>query len=170
MPGSLPVQPVPVRPAGAEPPVFAPTSLGKLAFNGHDHRAAEGSAASEAPQSAVFDPENPAFVVAGDEEEAPEQQPYVELPQFDRFGEPTPAPAPVQTPTNRYVPLPPSSELIEVLPRMLPNTRGLANIVDGPFSAMPETMPPPPLRPVLPPELQPDGEPKGLVARLFGPK
>ncbi len=170
MPGSLPVQPARPRPAEAEPPVFAPTSLGKLAFNGHDHRGADGSAAIGASQDGVFDPENPEFVIAGAEEEAPEQQPYVELPQFNRFGEPTPAPTPVQTPTNRYVPLPPSSELIEVLPRMLPNTRGLANIVDGPFSAMPETMPPPPLRPVLPPELQPDGEPKGLVARLFGPK
>ena len=163
MPGSLPVPPTPVRPAAAEPPVFAPTSLGKLAFNGAEHGVFEDPVPAELPPIAVFDPENPDFVIAG----AEEQQPYVELP---RFGEPAPAAAATQTPTNRYVPLPPSSELIEVLPRMLPNTRGLANIVDGPFSAMPETMPPPPLRPVLPPELQPDGEPKGLVARLFGPK
>ncbi len=171
MPGSLPVQPTPARAAAAEPPVYSPTGLGKLAFNGTEHGAFDDPVPSTLPPISVFDPEKPDFVIAGAEEEAPEQQPYVELPQYTPFGEPPPLPqAPAPAANNRYVPLPPSSELIEVLPRMLPNTRGLANIVDGPFSAMPETMPPPPLRPVLPPELQPDGEPKGLVARLFGPK
>ncbi len=168
MPGSLPVQPAPAHPAPAEPPFYSPTGLGKLAFNGTEHGAFDNPVPAALPPISVFDPEKADFVTAGAEEDVPEQQPYVELPQF---GDPPPQQqAPAQTTNNRYVPLPPSSELIEVLPRMLPDTRGLANIVDGPFSAMPETMPPPPLRPVLPPELQPDGEPKGLVARLFGPK
>ena len=167
MPGSLPVQPAPASPAATEPPFYSPTGLGKLAFNGTEHGAFDNPVPAALPPISVFDPETADFVTAGAEEDVPEQQPYVELPQF---GDPPPQQAPAQAANNRYVPLPPSSELIEVLPRMLPNTRGLANIVDGPFSAMPETMPPPPLRPVLPPELQPDGEPKGLVARLFGPK
>ena len=168
MPGSLPVQQAPARPAAVEPPVFSPTGLGKLAFNGADQGAFDDPVPADLPPISVFDPENPEFVVAGEAEIAPEQQQYVELPTYSQHGEPEPAQQAAAP--KRYVPLPPSSELIQVLPRMLPNTRGLANIVDGPFSAMPETMPPPPLRPVLPPELQPDGEPKGLVARLFGPK
>ncbi len=171
MPGSLPAaKAAPARPAAAEPPVFAPTSLGKLAFTpepaGPAQTAAFGDPVpADLPPISVFDPDNPDFIIAG-AEEPPEQQPYVELPSF---GDPPP-PEPVRATPNRYVPLPPSSELIEVLPRMLPNTRGLAGTVDSPFSAMPETMPPPPLRPVLPPELQPDHEPRGIVARLFGPK
>ncbi len=168
MPGSLPVQPTP--PAAAEAPFYSPTGLGKLAFNGTEPGAFDNPVPGALPPASVFDPEKPDFVIAGAEDEVPEQQPYVELPLYTSFGEPPPPPPPKPASGNRYVPLPPSSELIEVLPRMLPDTRGLANIVDGPFSAMPETMPPPPLRPVLPPELQPDGEPKGLVARLFGPK
>ncbi len=168
MPGSLPVPPVPIRPAEAEPPFYSPTGLGKLAFNGAEHGPFDDPVPAD-PATSAFDPEDPDAAV-GAEEEAPDQQPYVELPRFTRLGDPVQAPAQAPAAANRYVPLPPSSELIEVLPRMLPDTRGLANIVDGPFSAMPETMPPPPLRPVLPPELQPDGEPKGLVARLFGPK
>ncbi len=164
MPGSLPA---PASPVPAELPHYSPTGLGKLAFNGAEHGAFDNPVPAALPPISVFDPERPDFVIAGAEEDAPDQQPYVELP---RSGEPPPRQPPPAPAANRYVPLPPSSELIEVLPRMLPDTRGLANIVDGPFSAMPETMPPPPLRPVLPPELQPDGEPRGLVARLFGPK
>ena len=168
MPGSLPVQPAPVHPAEAEPPVFSPTSLGKLPFT-PAHHADAGETGADDERHATFDPQNPDFIIAGGDDDLADQQPYVELPHFSSFGDP-PEVQPAPSAPNRYVPLPPSSELIEVLPRMLPNTRGLANAVDSPFSAMPETMPPPPLRPVLPPELQPDGEPKGLVARLFGPK
>lgn len=36
------------------------------------------------------------------------------------------------------------------------------------FSAMPEIMPPPPLRPLLPPELEPAPARPGLMAKLFG--
>ncbi len=170
MPGSLPVRKVPAAPAGAAAPVFAPTSLGKLPFTSEAAAGSPDSAGEADAAGAVFDPANPDFIIAGgDEEEAPEQQPYVELPQFGSFADPPEAPA-APAARGRYVPLPPSEELIEVLPRMLPNTRGLAGTVDSPFSAMPETMPPPPLRPVLPPELQPDNEPRGLVGRLFGPK
>ena len=98
-----------------------------------------------------------------------DQQPYVELGHdFTTFAPPPEAP-PAPPPRKRYEPLPPSAELIEVLPRMLPSTRGLTSAADAPFKAMPETMPPPPLRPVLPPELQPELDEKpGLVARLFG--
>ena len=97
-----------------------------------------------------------------------DQQPYVELGFSDFGSPPEESPAPRAQQRNRYEPLPPHAELIEVLPRMLPNTRGLASAADAPFNIMPETMPPPPLRPVLPPELRPDtDERKGLVARLF---
>lgn len=101
------------------------------------------------------------------DDEVPEQQTYVELPKV--FGEP---PEVMQTAapgfSKRYVPLEPSKDLIEVLPRMLPNTRGLAGSVDRPFAAMPETMPPPPLRPILPPELHGEPAKQGLMSRLFG--
>ncbi len=178
MPGSLPSPPA--SPALAGKPVFSPTGLGKLPFTSEPAPGAEpaspgaGTGAfgdpvpADLPPISVFDPNNAEMIIA-DATEPPEQQPYVELPSFGSFGDP-PAPTPAPTVPGRYVPLPPSSELIEVLPRMLPNTRGLAGTVDSPFSAMPETMPPPPLRPVLPPELQPDNDQKGIVARLFGPK
>jgi hypothetical protein len=105
--------------------------------------------------------------IVAEVEEPLEQRPYEELPsQFETYRAPD-APQPAAG-RNRYEPLPPSAELIEVLPRMLPSTRGLASTADAPFNAMPETMPPPPLRPVLPPELQPEyDDRRGLVARLF---
>ena len=174
MPGSLPAVAATRAPA-ASPPVFAPTTLGKLPFHSEAPPGAEAGAfddptPADLPPIDAFDPENPDFIIAGAEENTPEQQPYVELPHFTAFGDPPPPQPQAAAAPTRYVPLPPAAELIEVLPRMLPNTRGLANTVDSPFAAMPETMPPPPLRPVLPPELQPDREPKGLVARLFGPR
>lgn len=97
----------------------------------------------------------------------PEQQSYIELP-LTPFGplEPQAAAMPM-TRTNRYTPLAPAEHLIKVLPRMLPNTRGMAGSVDRPFDAMPETMPPPPLRPVLPPELHPEPTKSGLVSKLI---
>jgi hypothetical protein len=103
-------------------------------------------------------------------EPLPEQQAYVELPLMPAMGRPEPvaAAAVAQITPSRYTPLPPAAELIEVLPRMLPSNRGLTDVMMSPFSAMPETMPPPPLRPVLPPELQPENEKKGLLGRLLG--
>jgi hypothetical protein len=48
----------------------------------------------------------------------------------------------------------------------LPNTRTMANAAEKPFAAMPETMPPPPLRPVLPPELHPEPIKTSLISRI----
>jgi hypothetical protein len=92
-----------------------------------------------------------------------EPQAYVELP---RFGEPeiVAPPPPVRDPR---LPLPPSTDLIQVLPRVLPRPHGLVGVTDRPFSAMPETMPPPPLRPVLPPEMPPEPPKPGFLARMF---
>jgi hypothetical protein len=64
----------------------------------------------------------------------------------------------------------PGNDLIEVLPRLLPVFADLASSVDRPFGAMPEIMPPPPLRPILPPELQEDTPRPGLLARMLGRK
>jgi hypothetical protein len=64
----------------------------------------------------------------------------------------------------------PGEDLIEVLPRMLPVFRDLSSAVDRPFDAMPELMPPPPLRPILPPELQGEPAKQGVLAKLFGRK
>ena len=96
--------------------------------------------------------------------EPPAPQAYVELP---RFGEPDSIP--VQAPPARdpRIPLAPAAELIQVLPRLLPKHQGLVGVTDRPFSAMPETMPPPPLRPVLPPELPPEAPRAGFLSRLF---
>jgi len=62
----------------------------------------------------------------------------------------------------------PSSELIEVLPRLLPVFTDLASTAERPFSAMPEVMPPPPLRPILPPELQGEAPKQGFFGRFLG--
>jgi hypothetical protein len=62
------------------------------------------------------------------------------------------------------------SELIEVLPSMLPAFADMAHAPDRPFDTMPELMPPPPLRPILPPELQDDAPKPGLLARMLGRK
>jgi hypothetical protein len=64
----------------------------------------------------------------------------------------------------------PDNDLIEVLPRLLPMFADLASAVDRPFGAMPELMPPPPLRPILPPELQGEAPKPGLFARMLGKK
>jgi hypothetical protein len=64
----------------------------------------------------------------------------------------------------------PGDDLIEVLPRMLPVFRDFSSAVDRPFDAMPELMPPPPLRPILPPELQGEPAKQGVLAKLFGRK
>jgi len=62
----------------------------------------------------------------------------------------------------------PESDLIDVLPRLLPQFNDLSSAVDRPFGAMPEVMPPPPLRPILPPELQTEPTKPGLLARILG--
>jgi len=118
--------------------------------------------------SAPAGPSMPGTEVDDDSEAiVPEQQSYVELPMTP-FGplEPLAVSMPM-TRTNRYTPLAPAEHLIQVLPRMLPNTRGMAGSIDRPFDAMPETMPPPPLRPVLPPELHPEPNKSSLVAKLI---
>ena len=171
MPGSLPKQPHPPAPSGPAAPVFSPSGLGRVPFTSETAPQPEpgrregmfGKPAAGVPTDHDAAEPGPAG------EEAPEQQAYVELPRGFGQAEPAIAAAP-RAVGNRYVPLPPAEELIEVLPRMLPSTRGLADGSSPPFSAMPETMPPPPLRPVLPPELRPEAtdERRGLVARLFG--
>jgi len=93
-----------------------------------------------------------------------EPQAYVELPRFGETEAAAPPP-PVRDPRE---PLAPCTDLIQVLPRVLPKPHGLVGVTDRPFSAMPETMPPPPLRPVLPPELPPEPPRPGLFARIFG--
>jgi hypothetical protein len=104
------------------------------------------------------------------EEQPPELEPqhYIELP-LTPFGkqEAIPAPAASPAPSNRYTPLPPAEHLIPLLPRMLPNTRGMAAGPEKPFTEMPETMPPPPLRPVLPPELHPEPLKISLVSKIM---
>jgi hypothetical protein len=62
----------------------------------------------------------------------------------------------------------PDSDLIDVLPRLLPAFNDLSSAVDRPFGAMPEVMPPPPLRPILPPELQEEPAKPGLLSRILG--
>jgi hypothetical protein len=64
----------------------------------------------------------------------------------------------------------PGSELIDVLPRLLPVFNDLSGAADRPFSAMPEIMPPPPLRPILPPELQNEPPKQGFLSRMLGRK
>ncbi len=139
---------VPPQPDNAGVAVFASGSIASL------HYGSSLPVSAEASTLAAPVPE-------------PEQQSYVELPSTYNGLAEAAAPSPVAEPPNRYVPLAPSTELIEVLPRMLPSSRGLAASADSPFAAMPETMPPPPLRPVLPPELQPEPK-RGLMAKLFG--
>jgi hypothetical protein len=64
----------------------------------------------------------------------------------------------------------PGSDLIDVLPRLLPVFTDLSGASERPFSSMPEVMPPPPLRPILPPELQGEAPKKGFFGRLLGRK
>ena len=106
----------------------------------------------------------PATAYHAPEIEPPEPQAYVELP---RFGEPDSIPTPATQARDPRTPLPPSTELIQVLPRLLPKAHGLVGVTDRPFSAMPETMPPPPLRPVLPPELPPEPPRPRFLSRLL---
>jgi hypothetical protein len=98
----------------------------------------------------------------------PVPQSYVELPltPFEPHALSSAVNMPM-THTDRYKPLAPAEHLIPLLPRMLPNTRTMADAAERPFSAMPETMPPPPLRPVLPPELHPEPIKTSLISKLM---
>jgi hypothetical protein len=81
---------------------------------------------------------------------------------FTNFEELVPAPT-VLVPVER------EASFIDVLPRMLPGFADIAAAAsDRPFNIMPETMPPPPLRPILPPELQGEPERPGFISRLLG--
>ena len=62
----------------------------------------------------------------------------------------------------------PESDLIDVLPRLLPVFNDLSTAVDRPYDSMPEVMPPPPLRPILPPETGEEPVKQGLLARFLG--
>ncbi len=99
----------------------------------------------------------------------PEPQSYVELPltPFEPNMSMTTSVNMPMTHTDRYKPLAPADHLIPLLPRMLPNTRNMAEAAERPFSSMPETMPPPPLRPVLPPELHPEPVKNSLLSKIF---
>jgi hypothetical protein len=99
----------------------------------------------------------------------PEPQSYVELPltPFEPNMSMTSSVSMPMTHTDRYKPLAPADHLIPLLPRMLPNTRLMAEAAEKPFAAMPETMPPPPLRPVLPPELHPEPIKTSLISKIL---
>jgi hypothetical protein len=102
-----------------------------------------------------------------DELAEPEPQQYVELPLGEIGDPPALLPGGPALRGDRYKPLAPAEHLIPVLPRMLPNTRGMAGAVDKAFVDMPEIMPPPPLRPVLPPELHPEPVKTSFMAKLM---
>jgi hypothetical protein len=183
-----PLPPPPVQQPGQPLPEarFAPDGLGLRfptsrsdtslisAFNPAQPAATTSTALSRysppaRPASSGQEPPPPELEAAAPEAAlVPEPQSYVELPYDLRGLEAEAAPPPIAPPANRYTPLPPAQDLIEVLPRMLPTTRGLAGIEESPFASMPETMPPPPLRPVLPPELHPEPMKRSFVAKLFG--
>jgi hypothetical protein len=75
-----------------------------------------------------------------------------------------------RTKTDAQVLAAPGSELIDVLPRLLPVFTDLSGGTERPFSSMPEVMPPPPLRPILPPELQGEAPRQGFFGRFLGRK
>jgi Polysaccharide biosynthesis enzyme WcbI len=126
------------------------------------------------------------------EPDAPEsvaEPPAEEAPKVTRFGAPArPAVEPAQqagsdqgfTDFSHLRPSAPApdqtslaspgadNDLIDVLPRLLPAFNDLSSAVDRPFGAMPEVMPPPPLRPILPPELQTEPPKPGLLSRILG--
>jgi hypothetical protein len=111
----------------------------------------------------------PSLAMPNINELLPEPQSYVELPlspfETTKISLSSSINMPM-THTDRYKPLAPAEHLIPLLPRMLPNTRTMANAAEKPFAAMPETMPPPPLRPVLPPELHPEPIKTSLISRI----
>jgi hypothetical protein len=116
-------------------------------------------------------PDRPAALEQTLQEEVPEPEPepqqYVELPLGEIGDPPALLPGGPALRGDRYKPLAPAEHLIPMLPRMLPNTRGMAGAVEKAFIDMPEIMPPPPLRPVLPPELHPEPVKTSFMAKLM---
>ena len=158
-----------------------------------DAEPAEAPESSEGPESSEATPPSEAPVPFADSAplDAPEPA-SAEPPPVARFPAPS-KPANLRVPAEPQAPKPgsiadgftdfrpasaaaepalatPGNDLIEVLPRLLPVFADLAGAVDRPFGAMPEIMPPPPLRPILPPELQDDAPKPGLLARMLGRK
>jgi Polysaccharide biosynthesis enzyme WcbI len=140
------------------------------------------------PEPAAPEPVAAAEEIAPDKVAAPEPE---EAPKVTRFGAPgRPSAEPMKQPPagndqgftdfSHLKPSAPAPEqtalaspgaendLIDVLPRLLPAFNDLSSAVDRPFRAMPEVMPPPPLRPILPPELQAEPTKPGLLSRILG--
>lgn len=138
----------PAEPAAGEDGAAAPETA-------HDP-APEPEAAPERPAARFGAPGKPANMQAAPEAAIP--------PGFTDF-RPAPPPPPVEDALAT-----PGSELIEALPHLLPVFRDLSSAVDRPYDAMPEMMPPPPLRPILPPEVPGEPVKQGFLDRLLGRK
>ena len=126
--------------------------------------APKASPASEAPVLPDRGPAGGGVSPAAMREEAPPTG-YVALPPA---GEQPPTQVKLPPSNNagdRSTPLPPLLDLIAVLPGLLQGNSGNST-QEREFAAMPETMPPPPLRPMLPPELQGEPMKAGLLAKL----
>jgi len=146
----------------------APSPLRFSSFPAHNDEAASPGIVEPVPLTMFHEgPEHltPLVQLPPDTDEDPAPQPYIEL----TFGDPPALPLQGTMPANRrvYTPLAPADHLIPLLPRMLPSTRGMAGAVDKAFIDMPETMPPPPLRPVLPPELHPETVKTSLMSKIM---
>jgi hypothetical protein len=142
---AAPARPANLSPAPAEFGVTADgfTDFGQPTGAGAKPQAEKPPASPAPPAPAPYDPAHHGFTDFGKPPGAAE-----------------PEPAAAQ----------PGSDLIDVLPQLLPAFTDLAGTTERPFAAMPEVMPPPPLRPILPPELESDGEKRGLFARILGRK
>jgi hypothetical protein len=189
---------VPAEAAAPEPthdpgpaPVEAETVVATSAEPEPDFAAPQESGA-DAPEYGSTADEDLIAEAAPEPETAELAEPEAEAPQVTRIPKPgkpanlssRPADAPRPgSPADGFTDFRPAApaeaetvlvsagnDLIEVLPRLLPVFADLASAVDRPFGAMPEVMPPPPLRPILPPELQGDAPKPGLLARMLGRK
>jgi hypothetical protein len=164
----------PSNPDSTTPRTEAATALVSLVAPPSQSLASPALASLALPGAAVPSPTLPGPSLPGPLPDPPapalpEPQSYVELPLSPVMVEaPSPSRMELSAAPGKYVPLAPDKDLIEVLPRMLPSSRGLSGLANIPFAAMPETMPPPPLRPVLPPELHPEQVPRTLVDKIFG--
>lgn len=150
----------------------------------------EPRAEAEPPAARIIAaPARPAPRILDDEPEAPVAPPPAPEVKVEVKPEPKPAPPPKKEQASTQdgftdfrpasaqaadedpeVIVNPGSELIEVLPSLLPVFKDLSSAVDRPYHEMPELLPPPPLRPVLPPELQGEAPKQGFLAKLLGKK
>ena len=148
-----------VAPEQPNPAAAGQTGRGLTMF------APKASPASETPAPLDPGPADDGVSAAAMREEAPPTG-YVELPPA---GEQPPTSEPklplLGNAGDRYTPLPPSLDMIAVLPGLLQGNSG-NTAQEREFAAMPESMPPPPLRPMLPPELQAEPVKPGLFAKL----